>query len=87
MNHLRLVQPVDRLGQGVVVTVIYGLPHNGKKLIDILALWDAPAVVYPASDVGSDVARADMESASPKRQSLRTAAKEPQELSASVGVG
>ena len=55
--------------------------------IDILAVGDAPAVVYPASVVGSVVARADMESASPMRQSLRTAADEPQELSASSGVG
>ena len=62
-------------------------PPNGKRLIDILAVGDALAVVYPASVVGSVVARADMESASPMRQSLRTAADEPEELSASVGVG
>ena len=48
-----------------------------------LAVGKAPAVLYPASVVGSVVARADMESASPMRQSLRTAADEPEELSAS----
>jgi len=37
--------------------------------------------------VGSDVVRADMESATPKRQSLQAAANEPEEFSASVGVG
>ena len=67
--------------------LVYGLPPNGKRLIDILAVGDAPAVVYPASVVGSVVARADMESASPMRQSLQTAADEPEELSASIGVG
>ena len=33
------------------------------------------------------MSRADRESASPKRQSLQAAAKEPEELSASVGAG
>ena len=66
---------------------VYGLPHNRKKLTDSLAVGDAPAVVYPASVVGSYSSRADMESASPKRQSLRTAGKLPEELSASVSVG
>jgi hypothetical protein len=66
---------------------IYGLPLNGKKLTDRLAVWEAPAVVYPASVVGSYVSRADMESASPKRQSVQTAGKLPEELSASIGVG
>jgi hypothetical protein len=45
------------------------LPLKRKKLIDSVALGDAPAVVYPASMVGSYVPRADMESASPVRQS------------------
>ena len=62
----------------VAQRVIYGLPHNGKKLTDSLAFGDAPAVVYPASEVDSVVVRADMESASPKRQSLRTAGKLPE---------
>ena len=53
----------------------------------MLALWEAPAVVYPASKVDSSVVRAEMESASPKRQSIRTAGKRPEELSASVGMG
>ncbi|MDP3169883.1 MAG: hypothetical protein Q8M91_06030, partial [Polaromonas sp.] len=66
---------------------IYGLPHKRKKLTDRLAEWEAPAVVYPASEVGSYLSRADMESASPKRQSLRAAGKLPEELSASIGVG
>ena len=48
---------------------------------------DKPAVVYPASDVDSVVVRADMESASPLRQSLQAAGKLPVELSASNGVG
>ncbi|HMS07787.1 MAG TPA: hypothetical protein PKD73_18785, partial [Burkholderiaceae bacterium] len=60
---------------------------NGKKLTDMLAVGEAPAVVYPASEVDSVVVRADMESATPKRQSLQAAANEPEELSASVGVG
>lgn len=67
--------------------IIYGLPHKRKKLIDILAVGDAPAVVYPASKVDSGVARADMESASPMRQSVRTAGKLPEMLSAPIGVG
>lgn len=50
-------------------------PLKCKKLTDRLAFGEAPAVVYPASDVGSGLARADMESASPKRQSLRAARK------------
>jgi hypothetical protein len=49
---------------------------------------DKPAVVYPASGVDSDVVRADMESASPKRQSIQAAGVQlPAELSASSGVG
>lgn len=32
--------------------LVYGLPHKRKKLIDVLALREAPAVVYPASKVG-----------------------------------
>ena len=61
---------------------LQGLPQSTRP-IDILAVGDAPAVVYPASVV----ARADMESGSPMRQSLLTAADEPEELSASSGVG
>ena len=64
-----------------------GTPPNGKKLNDSWVVGDAPAVVYLASVVGSVMASADMESASPMRQSLRTAADEPEELSSSVGVG
>ena len=48
---------------------------------------DKPAVVYPASDVDSVVVRADMESASPVRQSLQAAGRLPEKLSASNGVG
>ena len=66
---------------------VYGLPPKRKKLIDSLAVGESPAVVYPASVVGSYATRADMESASPAQQSLRTAANESEELSASVGVG
>ena len=66
---------------------LYGLPLNGKRLIDRLAVGDAPAVVYPASVVGSVVARADMESATSLRQSLQAAGKLPEELLASYDVG
>lgn len=62
-------------------------PHKLKELTDSLAVGDALAVVYPAPEVDSVVVRSDMESASPKRQSLQAAANEPEELSASVGVG
>lgn len=62
-------------------------PHNGKRLTDSLAVGEAPAVVYPASIVDSVVVRADMESASLLRQSLRAAGKLPEVLSASSGVG
>jgi hypothetical protein len=49
---------------------------------------DKPAVVYPASVVGSVLARADMESASPLRQSLQAAGvKLPAVLSASNSAG
>lgn len=49
---------------------------------------EQPAVVYPASVVGSFAARADMESASPLRQSVQAAGvRLPAELSASNGVG
>ncbi len=53
----------------------------------MLAVGEAPAVAYPASEVDSVVVRADMESATLKRQSLQAAANGPEELSASVGVG
>ena len=53
----------------------------------MLAVGEAPAVVYPASKVDSVVVRADMDSASPVRQSLQAAGKLPEELSASIGVG
>ncbi len=46
-----------------------------KKPIDSVAVGEAPAVAYPASEVGTVVARADMESASPKRQLIQTAEK------------
>jgi hypothetical protein len=62
-------------------------PPQRQETDRYLAVGDAPAVVYPASEVDSVVVRADMESASPMRQSLRTAGKLPEELSASVGVG
>src|SRR6185369_1207008 len=62
-------------------------PLNCKRLTDSFGLREAPAVVYPASVVGSGAARADMESASPMRQSIQAAAGEPEELSASVGAG
>lgn len=66
---------------------VYGLPPKRKKLTDSLAVLEASAVVYSASVVGSYLSRADMESASPMRQSLQAAVNEPEELSASVGVG
>jgi hypothetical protein len=42
--------------------IIYGCPHNGKKLTDSLDIRKAPVVVYSTSIVDSFVARADMES-------------------------
>ena len=66
---------------------LYGLPHKRKKLTDRLAVGEVPAVVYPASRVGSSMSRADMESASPTRHTLQAAGKLPEELSASVGAG
>jgi hypothetical protein len=50
-----------------------GLPLNGKRLINSLASGEARAVVNPASNVGSYLSHAEIESASPKRQSLATA--------------
>ena len=70
-----------------LLTVIYGLPLKRKKLTDRVAGWETPAVVYPASVVGSLVSRADMESASHMRQSIQPAAGEPEVLSASMRVG
>jgi len=71
-----------------LLTFLYGLPQKYKGLIDRDGMRDKPAVVYPASKVGSLAARADMESASPKRQSLQAASGLlPEELSASSGVG
>ena len=67
-------------------TYIRPLP-NGKSLTDSLALREAPAVVYPASKVGSCMSRADMESASLLRQSLQAAGMLPEELSAFSGGG
>jgi hypothetical protein len=66
---------------------LYGLPLNGKRLIDSVAFGEVPAVVYPASVVDFFVVRADMEFASPKRQSLRTAGKLPEKLSESAKEG
>ena len=62
--------------------ILYGLPHNGKSLIDWGPRGKKPAVVYPASVVDSVVVRADMESASPRRHTLQAAGKLPEELSA-----
>ena len=64
------------------LTLLYGLPHNGKGLIDWGWPRETPAVVYPASGVGSSMSRADMESASPHRHTLQAAGKLPEELSA-----
>lgn len=55
------------------LTLLYGLPHNGKGLIDVGWLRETPAVVYPASEVGSLKSRADMESASSRRHTLQAA--------------
>jgi hypothetical protein len=66
---------------------VYGLPHRGKKLIDVLAVGETPAVVYPASEVDSVVVRASMESAGLARHTIQAAADEPEELSASDGLG
>jgi hypothetical protein len=63
-------------------------PPKYKKLIDRFGMREKPAVVYPASEVGSVVARADMEFASPLRQSVQAAGVHlPEELSALNSVG
>ena len=50
--------------------VVYGLPLNGKKLTDSVAIREAPAVVYTAPVQSCSTGRCDMECASPKRQNL-----------------
>ena len=55
--------------------------------MDVLAVGESPAVVYPASEADSVVVRASMESAGPSRQTIQAAADEPEELSASDGLG
>jgi tripartite-type tricarboxylate transporter receptor subunit TctC len=70
------------IGLGFALTNIYGLPLNSKSLTDWGPWGKAPAVVYPASGVGSSMSRADMESASPHRHTLQAAGKLPEELSA-----
>src|SRR5262245_7606249 len=88
-----------RPGRGIVTTVtwltanpIYGLPSQRKRLIDRTGIEGAPAVVYPASWVGSGWPVPTWNLRAPTRQSLqrasalRTAAL-PAELSASVGAG
>ena len=66
---------------------LYGLPREYKGLINRYGMREKPAVIYPASGVDSDVVRADMESASPQRQSIQAAGVQlPEELSASNGV-
>lgn len=68
--------------------VVYGLPRKRKRLIELLAVRGAPAVVYPASGLGPcEVARADMESASQRSQSVQAAGKLPRQLPASSCVG
>jgi hypothetical protein len=69
---------------------LYGLPRQVQRLIDLRSARRVePAVVYPASEVGCVLsARADTESASARRQSLRAAGvKLPEGLSASCAVG
>lgn len=58
-----------------------------QKLMDVLAVGETPAVDYLASEVDSVVVRASMESAGPARQTIQAAADEPEELSASGGLG
>ena len=77
--------PVVKLWRSIVVAVsnpATGLPHKGKKLIDVLAVGEPPAVVYPASKLDSVVIRASMESAGPARQSLQVAGNPLQGFSA-----
>ena len=52
-----------------------------------MAAWEAPTVVYPASEVDSGVVCADMESASPMRQSIQAAGKLPTVLSEQIAPG
>ena len=50
-------------------------------------MGETPAVVYPASGVGSSLARADMGSAPLHRHTLQAAGKLPAQLSVLCGVG
>lgn len=52
---------------------------KGKKLTDVLAVGESPAVIYAASEVDSVVVRVSMESAGPSRQTIQAAADEPEE--------
>jgi len=63
--------------------VVYGLPskHN-KKLIGVDGKWNKPAVVYPASEVGSEWPVPTWNLRTPWRHTLQTAGKLPAELSA-----
>jgi hypothetical protein len=53
----------------------------------LYGMRDKPAVDYPASKENSIVARADMDSALPVRQSIQAADRLAEELSASNGEG
>lgn len=47
-----------------------------------MTVGQSPAFVYPVSEVDSVLVRAGMESAGPVRQTIKAAAKEPENLSA-----
>lgn len=70
----------DRLLCSVAPNPSYMASHKGKKLIDVLAAGETPAVVYPVSVVDSVLIHAGMESAGPSRQSIQAAAGEPEEF-------
>ena len=70
---------------------VYGLPQKARKLNDRFGCWEAHAVVYPASKVGS-VRPVPTWNLPTARQSVQTASRLratvlPEELKASVRVG
>ena len=70
---------------------VYGLPQKARKLNDRFGCWEAHAVVYPASKVGS-VRPVPTWNLPTARQSVQTASRLratvlPEELTASIRVG
>lgn len=76
------------VGAACGLTFVYGLPPQGKRLIDCCGQRVEPAVVYPASGVGSWWPVPTWNLRTWLRQSLQAASVQlPAELSASSEVG